>query len=228
LCILLAAGAFTACNGGQDPHNPPVPGDDGVTETATETATETQTAEVPQVGNELGDPVGLHHATVVQILEDNLTLHFDGLGSATAFLGSSKTVDEVWDLLFGEEEVDQTHGCHTQVGVEREQIGTQAPAGWGPGFTWLEQHISELEVPVQHPSRVGVGQCIEDAKQDRPDPRPPQCTGDWLECGAFHQIHHREGGAWWQFESGIGGRQDWELLGKDAKVVDPDDGGVAQ
>lgn len=60
----------------------------------------------PGTGNPEGDPIGIDHERAVQTVRDNLTLHMDGLEESIDFLEDSAPVNNLYELLFGEDEED--------------------------------------------------------------------------------------------------------------------------
>ncbi len=59
------------------------------------------------VGNPVGDPIDIDHSTAAQTVEDNIILHMDGLQSAVEFLEDSQAVNNLIDLLFGDDDDDE-------------------------------------------------------------------------------------------------------------------------
>ncbi len=62
-----------------------------------------------------------------------------------------------------------------------------------------EQHVGRLDVQVQHPARVGVGQRVQQPQEHRPEPRPAQRRAVWarqgLQRAARGQLHRQPGAA---------------------------------
>ncbi|MEC9073532.1 MAG: hypothetical protein VX938_14165, partial [Myxococcota bacterium] len=56
------------------------------------------------IGNETGDPVSLDHATAFGAVEANIVKHVDGLEAALKFLEDSDSVNNVVEMLFGDDD----------------------------------------------------------------------------------------------------------------------------
>jgi len=72
----------------------------------------------PGTGNPEGDPIGIDHERAVQTVRDNLTLHMDGLEESIDFLEDSAAVNNLYELLFGEDEEDDEPPAPAEEPVE--------------------------------------------------------------------------------------------------------------
>jgi hypothetical protein len=59
------------------------------------------------IGNPVGDPRTIDHATAAQTAEDNILQHMDGLQAALGFLEDSKPATNLVEMLFGEDEEEE-------------------------------------------------------------------------------------------------------------------------
>ena len=77
----------------------------------------------PPIGNPVGDPVAIDHAAVLQAVKANLIKHIDGLDEALTFLETSDSVDNVVDMLAGDE--DEEGGEDGEKPKEDEEEGLE-------------------------------------------------------------------------------------------------------
>jgi len=87
------------------------------------------------IGDPVGDPVAIDHASALNTVVDNLTRHIDGLDNALAFLETSDSVGNLVDMLFGDD--DEEDEDHEDEGAEDDEDEADEDEG-------LDIDLSEL------------------------------------------------------------------------------------
>jgi hypothetical protein len=110
LALVLSIGAV-GCGSDKDDGDGTGPGSDSPD--PTDTGEVLDTGDAPgddAIGDPIGDPVAIDHETAQQTVENNLIRHIDGLQNALAFLEASETANNIYDMLFGEDDEEGEEG----------------------------------------------------------------------------------------------------------------------
>jgi len=84
------------------------------TGTLLEDDTGTEPEDDNDIGDPVGDPIAIDHPTIAQTVEDNIVRHMNGLEASIEFLEDSGAVNNLVDLLFGDDDDDGDDGNGTE------------------------------------------------------------------------------------------------------------------